>query len=96
MITREGSRRTIQGYFPCKATFFKLNIMVQVVKITDGERYRMYSALDKEDLIKMLIECNKHLERLTPQIRVSEGCFYMNGLDTSGKCSNCGKQQWEH
>lgn len=22
--------------------------------------------------------------------------FYMAGMDTSGKCNNCGKNQWEH
>jgi hypothetical protein len=22
--------------------------------------------------------------------------FYISGMDTSGKCNNCGKNQWEH
>lgn len=70
--------------------------MIQTVNTTDGEKYRMYSALDKEDLIKMLIECNKHLQRITSKVEVNNKCFYMSGMDTSGRCINCGKQEYEH
>ena len=45
--------------------------MIQVIETTDGEKYRMYNALDKDTLIKMLIECNKHLQRLTSTIQVN-------------------------
>lgn len=44
--------------------------MIQTVNTTDGEKYRMYNDLDKEDLIKMLIECNKHLQRIIPKVEV--------------------------
>ena len=70
--------------------------MVQIVNTTDGEKYRMYNALDKEDLVKMLIECNKHLQRITSKVEVNNKCFYMAGIDTSGRCINCGKQRYEH
>ena len=81
--------------------------MNQIIETTDKDKFEMYNLLSKDVLIGMLIECNKHLQRLsTPRIEnntkpfieiVSGNCgFYMAGLDTSGKCNNCGKQQWEH
>ena len=85
----------------------KLNKVNQIIETTDKDKFEMYNLLSKDVLIGMLIECNKHLQRLsTPRIEnntkpfieiVSGNCgFYMAGLDTSGKCNNCGKQQWEH
>jgi hypothetical protein len=27
----------------------------------------------------------------------SDGClYYVSGMDTSGRCNNCGKNKWEH
>lgn len=33
-------------------------------EITDEQKRKMYSALEKEELIEMLIEANKHLDSL--------------------------------
>ena len=41
--------------------------MIQIVEMTYQEKYDMYMKLEKESLVKMLIECNKHLERLSLQ-----------------------------
>ena len=70
--------------------------MVQTVDTTDREKFEMYNLLEKDVLIGMLIECNKHLQRLTPRIEVNNKCFYTAGNDTSGRCINCGKPKWEH
>ena len=42
--------------------------MISTVITTDQEKFEMYDLLSKEQLIKMLIEANKHLDRLTPKI----------------------------
>jgi hypothetical protein len=69
--------------------------MIQIVETTDKEKFEMYNLLEKDVLIGMLIECNKHLQRLTPKV-VIDKCFYTAGADTSGRCIHCGKQRWEH
>ena len=70
--------------------------MIQIVETTDKEKFEMYNLLEKDVLIGMLIECNKHLNRLTPIIEVNNKCFYTAGNDTSCRCIHCGKQKWEH
>lgn len=72
--------------------------MVQRSEMSDKEKYEMYSALEKDSLIKMLIEANRHLQNIEPKIKfVSGNCgFYNVGMDTSGRCIHCGKQSWEH
>lgn len=70
--------------------------MVQIVETTDKEKFEMYNVLEKDTLIGMLIECNKHLQRLVPTVETSSRCFYMSGMDTSCRCIHCGKQKWEH
>ena len=42
--------------------------MITTVITTDQEKFEMYDLLSKEQLIKMLIEANRHLDRLTPKI----------------------------
>jgi hypothetical protein len=39
--------------------------MNEVINTTDEEKIEMYDKLEKSELIKMLIEANKHLDRLT-------------------------------
>jgi len=63
----------------------------------------MYNLLEKDVLIGMLIECNKHLQRLTPRIecnskmKIIDGrCGLFQCSNTGGICDKCGKQQWEH
>ena len=70
--------------------------MLQIIETTDKEKFEMYNALEKDVIIGMLIECNKHLQRLTPTVVIPEKCFYMSGTDTSCRCIHCGKQKWEH
>ena len=70
--------------------------MLQIIETTDKEKFEMYNVLEKDVLIGMLIECNKHLQRLNPTIVIPEKCFYMLGTDTSCRCIHCGKLKWEH
>lgn len=69
--------------------------MYQITETSDKEKFEMYSLLEKDTLIGMLIECNKHLQRLTPKIEIDR-CFYTPGTDTSCRCIHCGKTKWEH
>lgn len=58
--------------------------MNQVIEITDKEKHEMYSLLDKEQLIKMLIEANKQLDRITKDIKPiydTSNLESFNGLD---------------
>ncbi len=70
--------------------------MIQRVEMTFKEKYDMYNSLEKDTLIGMLIECNKHLTGLTPRVNANDRCFYMSGTDTSMRCIHCGKTKWEH
>lgn len=70
--------------------------MLQVIETTDKEKYEMYNMLEKDALISMLIQCNKHLQNRRPTVVIPKKCFYNPGMDTSGRCINCGKQKWEH
>lgn len=71
--------------------------MIQTIETTDQEKYEMYNALEKDVLIGMLIESNKHLNRLTHKIKADSCGIYMPpGDDTSGRCMFCGKQKYEH
>ncbi|MFO0477627.1 MAG: hypothetical protein ACK50L_02435 [Bacteroidota bacterium] len=52
-------------------------------------------------LIKEIEKQGKLIEILNEALRKhnvsGQVCsFYMSGMDTSGKCNNCGKNQWEH
>ncbi len=38
--------------------------MLQVIKQTDKQRFKMYKKLKKKKIIKMLIECNKIVDKL--------------------------------
>ena len=40
----------------------------QVKEMTDDEMFDMYNKCEKDTLIKMLIECNKVLNKLSPKI----------------------------
>lgn len=73
--------------------------MIQTIETTDQEKYKMYNSLEKDVLIGMLIESNKHLERLNPNPKISTnscGIYMPSGGDTSGRCMFCGKQNYEH
>jgi hypothetical protein len=76
--------------------------MMQIVETTDKEKFEMYNLLEKDVLIGMLIECNKHLNRLTPRIKykipeiVAGSCGWFTCSNSGGKCDKCGEQQWKH
>lgn len=72
--------------------------MYQVIEMTDKEKYEMYNSLEKDVLIGMLIECNKHLQNRKPTIKLPENqcTHYQAGTDTSSRCIYCGKTMWEH
>ena len=70
--------------------------MLQIIETTDKEKFEMYNVLEKDVLIGMLIECNKHLQRLNPTIVIPEKCFYMPTTDTSYRCLICGELKLEH
>ncbi len=42
--------------------------MLQVVEQTEEEQMKMYMKLSKKEIIKMLIEANKHLNRIQPKV----------------------------
>ncbi len=60
--------------------------MVQVIEMTYNKKFDMYMSLEKGELVKILIECNNHLDRLTK-------CDYYvaDPRDTGMRCLNCGK-----
>ncbi len=72
--------------------------MNQVIETTDKEKYEMYSLLEKDVLIGMLIEANKHLQRLTPKVFVnSNPCqHYTPGNSSVGICMDCGQSRVFH
>jgi len=67
--------------------------MHQIIETTDQEKYEMYNSLEKDVIIGMLIEINKHLSRIKPTVRCD---YYVSGTDTSMRCIHCGKLKWEH
>lgn len=69
--------------------------MVQRVEMSWREQYDMYNALEKEVIIGILIEANRHLESRKPIVSTNCG-WYNPGMDTSGRCIHCGKLKWEH
>ena len=72
--------------------------MHQVIEMTDKEKYEMYNSLEKDVLIGMLIECNKHLQSRIPIVKLPKNIcnYYQSGTDTSCRCIHCGKTKWEH
>jgi len=71
--------------------------MVQEIEMTKEEQMTMYMKCSKKELCKMLIEANKHLKNLPIHVVMPSACnFYISGMDTSGKCNNCGKPEHLH
>ena len=72
--------------------------MHKVVNTTDKEKYEMYNSLEKDTLIGMLIECNRHLQRLTTTaVIIDNTCsIYLPSTSTSMRCVYCNKLKWEH
>jgi hypothetical protein len=66
--------------------------MITTVITTDQEKFEMYDLLSKEQLIKMLIEANRHLDRLTPTVLCPKCGISSCSGNTSGNvkcyCSN--------
>lgn len=78
--------------------------MITVTKQTEQEQREMYSKMLKADVIDMLIESNKHLNRILENTLpiygvVKSSCGYFNGsLNTTSatKCKTCGMELHEH
>jgi len=76
--------------------------MITVTKQTEQEQREMYSKMLKADVIDMLIESNKHLNRILENtlpiygVMPSACNFYVSGNDTSMNCNNCGKPHHMH
>jgi hypothetical protein len=73
-----------------------MDIQFEVQKIhsqfgtTEMANYQIQKLFDKLILEDRAEQLRKHA--VSGQV-----CsFYMSGMDTSGKCNNCGKKQWEH
>lgn len=70
--------------------------MVQIIETSHQEKVEMYRMIDKESLIEMLIEANKHLSRLTNVVTTNvdtcRGCWsqvsFINGRYI---CCTCNK-----
>lgn len=65
--------------------------MYQVVEMSYQEKVEMYRLIDKEDLIKMLIECNNLLSRLTPKVVFPSICNCARPWSVNGVCVACEK-----
>ena len=63
--------------------------MLQRVEMTDQEQYKMYMKLTKAEIVMMLIESNRCLDKWIPCIYLSDGTTGMN-------CTYCGKSKCEH
>jgi len=48
--------------------------MYQVVETSHKEKVEMYMALSKEQLVEMLIECNKQLQAFCKPIVLADPC----------------------
>ena len=46
--------------------------MIQIQEQTYQERFDMYMLIEKEQLVKMLIECNKHLGTKMKALYIAE------------------------
>jgi hypothetical protein len=69
--------------------------MIQRFETSWEEKYEMYNVLEKDSLIKMLIEANRMLQNMTPKIQLDNCNYYCSGTDTSMRCIHCGKLKWE-
>jgi hypothetical protein len=48
-------------------------------------------------VLKYITVLEEQAEQLRKHNVSGQVCyFYMSGMGTSGKCNNCGKNQWEH
>ena len=56
-----------------------LNYM-QVIESTDEEMLAIYMKCKKKDLAQMLLECNKHIVRLTKQVTVKPSPLFDAGM----------------
>lgn len=73
--------------------------MYQVIEQTDEEKMTMYMKLSKKEIISMLIECNKFIDKFTPQVVEEKqycGGYAPDSRTTGLTCINCGRSQWEH
>jgi hypothetical protein len=78
--------------------------MITVTKQTEQEQREMYEKMLKRDVIDMLIESNKQLNRILENTLpiygvVKSSCDYWQHnpqISSATSCKNCGKEKWEH
>ncbi len=76
--------------------------MYRIIEQTDAEKMTMYMKSSKKELISMLIECNKVIDKFTPIINTEKssnsGCdlFFPNYASTAFECVNCGQPKENH
>ena len=80
--------------------------MVQVIEMTEREKYDMYMKLEKSEIVKMLIESNRQLDRVVntlPIYHVSQQSelvcptgYYPNHASTGLECVHCGRGKYAH
>ena len=76
--------------------------MITVTKQTEEEQREMYSKMPKIDIIDMLIESNKYLNRILENTSpiydaIPSACnFFVSRNDSSMNCNNCGKPHDMH
>lgn len=66
--------------------------MMQVIEMTEQEKYDMYMKLEKSEVVKMLIECNRLLYNLVElkeygQSSVTRGLTPIAEWDKFNRCS---------
>jgi len=66
--------------------------MWQVIEQTDEEKTAMYMKMPKEDIVKMLIQCNKILNSRIPQVVQLNSCQHnFRQQDQCWQsCTHCG------
>lgn len=53
--------------------------MVQIVEMNDQEKFEMYDKLSKKEIIDMLIEANRHLDKVKVSYVPMQACPICNG-----------------
>jgi hypothetical protein len=77
--------------------------MMQIVEQSDEEKMKMYMKCTKKELASMLIECNRILSNIKPQITYQESdlCGHvfiqdMNSTSPQLRCVKCGQLNFPH
>ncbi len=71
--------------------------MVQKVEMSHKEKVKMYKMINKDKLIEMLIEANKHLSKPQSVVILNTPiCQHYLSKKKTGICDNCGEYLIRH